>query len=173
MNLIQLLVQKGVLKEADVPLLRDKLGVAGSKPFHLVMLDHGFAREEDLLPVLAEQLGMEVVDLTKTTLSPEVMRVVPAKLVHRKSLLPLSRENGSLTVATADPFDVASHDEVTRVDVRSYFGPGAYEPLSVSSEPSFVPWCSHDRLTVDDSPYVGTWAEHVLPNVARRDGTRR
>ncbi len=112
MNLIQLLVQKGVLKEADVPLLRDKLGVAGAKPFHLVMLDHGFAREEDLLPVLAEQLGMEVVDLTKTVLSPEVMRVVPAKLVHRKNLLPLSRENGSLTVATADPFDVASLDEM-------------------------------------------------------------
>ncbi len=112
MNLIQLLVQKGVLKEADVPLLRDKLGVAGAKPFHLVMLDHGFAREEDLLPVLAEQLGMEVVDLTKVTLSPEVMSVVPAKLVHRKSLLPLSRENGSLTVATADPFDVASLDEM-------------------------------------------------------------
>jgi type II secretion system protein E len=112
MNLLQMLVQKGVLKEADVPLLREKVAAAGSKPFHIVMLEQGFAREEDLLPVLAEQLNMEFVDLSKTTLSPEVVRVAPAKLVHRKSLVPLSRENGSLTIATADPFDVASLDEM-------------------------------------------------------------
>lgn len=112
MNLLQMLVQKGVLKEADVPLLREKVATAGSKPFHIVMLEQGFAREEELLPVLAEQLNMEFVDLAKTTLSPEVLRVAPAKLVHRKSLVPLSRENGSLTIATGDPFDVASLDEM-------------------------------------------------------------
>src|SRR6478672_5661795 len=111
MNLVQVLVQKGVLKESDVGLLRDKVAAAGTKPFHLVMLEHGFAREEELLPILAEQLGMDFVDLAKTVLSPEVLRVAPAKLVHRKSLLPLSRENGSLVIATADPFDVASLDE--------------------------------------------------------------
>jgi type II secretion system protein E len=112
MNLIQSLVLKGVLKETDVALLRDKVAAAGTKPFHLVMLEHGFAREEELLPVLAEQLGMDFIDLTKTTLSQDVLRIAPAKLVHRKSLLPLSRENGSLTIATADPFDVASLDEM-------------------------------------------------------------
>lgn len=112
MNLIQFLVTKNVLKEADVPLLRDKLAVAGGKPFHLVMLEHGFAREEELLPVLAEKFGMEIVDLATITLSPEALRVAPTKLVHRKGLVPISRENGSLTVATADPFDVASLDEM-------------------------------------------------------------
>lgn len=112
MSLIQFFVQKGVLKEADVATLREKVAAAGGKAFHLVMLDHGFAREEELLPVLAERLGMELVDLANTVLSPEVIRVAPAKLVHRKNLLPLSRENGSLTVATPDPFDVGSLDEM-------------------------------------------------------------
>jgi type II secretion system protein E len=113
MNLVNLLVQAGVLPEADVPALRDKLAAAaGAKPMHLVMLDQGFIREEDLLPVLGKYLGMEIVDLTKTTISLEAMKAAPSKLVHRKSILPLSRENGTLTVATGDPFDMASLDEL-------------------------------------------------------------
>ena len=113
MNLVNLLVQAGVLPESDVPALRDKLAAAaGSKPMHLVMLEQGFIREEDLLPVLGKYLGMEIVDLTKTTISLEAMKAAPAKLVHRRSLLPLSRENGTLTVATGDPFDMASLDEL-------------------------------------------------------------
>ena len=113
MNLVNLLVQAGVLPEADVPALRDKLAAAaGTKPMHLVMLEQGFIREEDLLPVLGKYLGMEIVDLTKTTISLEAMKACPSKLVHRRSLLPLSRENGTLTVATGDPFDMASLDEL-------------------------------------------------------------
>jgi general secretion pathway protein E/type IV pilus assembly protein PilB len=113
MNLVNLLVQAGVLPESDVPALRDKLAAAaGSKPMHLVMLEQGFIREEDLLPVLGKYLGMEIVDLTKATISLEAMKAAPAKLVHRRSLLPLARENGTLTVATGDPFDMASLDEL-------------------------------------------------------------
>lgn len=112
MNLVNLLVQGGVLREADMPVLREKLASAGTKPLHLVVLEHGFAREEDLLPFLGKHLGMEVVDLTKATPAPEAIKVAPSKLVHRKSLLPLSRENGTLTVATADPFDIGSLDEM-------------------------------------------------------------
>lgn len=112
MNLVNLLVQGGVLREADVPVLRDKLASAGTKPLHLVLLESGFAREEELLPFLGKQLGMEVVDLTKMVPAPEAIKAAPSKLVHRKSLLPLSRENGTLTVATADPFDIGSLDEM-------------------------------------------------------------
>jgi general secretion pathway protein E/type IV pilus assembly protein PilB len=112
MNLVNLLVQEGVLREADVPTLRDKLAAAGAKPMHLVLLEQGFAREEDILPVLGKHLGMDLVDLTKTNVSLDAMKAAPAKLVHRKSILPLSRENGTLVVATADPFDIASIDEL-------------------------------------------------------------
>src|SRR5437763_3959483 len=38
---------------------------------------------------------------------------MPLRLVHRRSLMPLARENGTLTVATGDPFDVYSLDELS------------------------------------------------------------
>jgi general secretion pathway protein E/type IV pilus assembly protein PilB len=37
---------------------------------------------------------------------------MPMKLVHRKSIMPLSRNNGTLTVATGDPYDVYTLDEL-------------------------------------------------------------
>ena len=115
MNLVNLLVQKGLMREADVAPLREKLATAGQKPLHLVLLENSFVREEDLFPLLAEQLSMEFVDLAKTTPTPEAMRVAPTKIVHRKSILPISRENGTLTVATADPFDTGSIDELQTI----------------------------------------------------------
>jgi general secretion pathway protein E len=112
MELLKSLVQKGTVREKDVPAIHEALKSAGGKALHVVLLERGFAREEDLLPALAEQFGMELVDLTKVSIPPEILQTMPSKLVHRRSLFPLSRENGSLKVATGDPFDVYSLDEL-------------------------------------------------------------
>jgi general secretion pathway protein E/type IV pilus assembly protein PilB len=112
MNLVRTLVEKGVLKESDVPRLQEAAAQAPSKPLHALIIDQGFAKEEDVLPLLAEQFGMELVDLTTATIDPETIRLMPSKLVHRRNLMPLSRLNGSLVVATGDPFDVYAIDEL-------------------------------------------------------------
>src|SRR4029077_20611795 len=82
------------------------------RPLHLLLLDQGFAKEEEVLPVLAEHYGMDLVDLTKVRVEPDMLKTMPNKLVHRRNLMPLSRENGTLTVATADPLDVYALDEL-------------------------------------------------------------
>lgn len=112
MNLVGILVQNGAMKADDVPRLQAAIAAAPNKPLHSVIIDQNFAKEEDVLPVLADQFGMELVDLTKVTVDPESLRVMPVKIVHRRNLMPLSRANGSLTVATGDPFDVYAIDEL-------------------------------------------------------------
>ena len=112
MNLVRILVQNGAMKDADVARLQEAIASAPNKPLHAVIIDQNFAKEEDVLPVLADQFGMELVDLTKATVDPETVRMMPSKLVHRRNLMPLSRSNGSLVVATGDPFDVYAIDEL-------------------------------------------------------------
>src|SRR5262245_16693724 len=112
MNLLQLLVHKGLLRDDDVPALQNAAKAQPQRPLHLLLLDQGFAKEEDVLPVLAEHYGMELVDLTKVRVEQDMLKTMPNKLVHRRNLMPLSRENGTLTVATADPFDVYALDEL-------------------------------------------------------------
>ena len=112
MNLLQILVKKGAMRESDLPKVQEALRDSPNRPLHSVLMEKGFAKEEDVLPLLAEQFGMEVVDLHKVTIDPETLRAMPAKLVHRRGLMPISRNNGTLVVATADPFDMYAIDEL-------------------------------------------------------------
>src|SRR5262249_17424706 len=45
-------------------------------------------------------------------IDPAVFQAMPARLVHRRSLLPIARDNGTLTVATGDPYDCYALDEL-------------------------------------------------------------
>ena len=81
---------------------------ADVKKFGQTMVDvHTKANDE--LKTLASTKG---VDLTKITVEPETLKAMPLKLVHRRTLMPLSRQNGTLIVATGDPFDVYALDEL-------------------------------------------------------------
>ena len=112
MNLLQILIQKGIVAEKDLTAVKDAQRASPTKSIHTVVIDGNFAKEEDVLPVLADQFGMELIDLATQKIEPECLRAMPTKLVHRRSLLPLSRENGTLLVATGDPFDVYALDEL-------------------------------------------------------------
>jgi type II secretion system protein E len=112
MPIVQRLVEKGLLAEADVARFAEVAAAAPGRPAHELLLEKGFVNEEQLLAALAEELGMDLVDLTKITVEPATLKAMPLKLVHRRTLMPLSRQNGSLVVATGDPFDVNALDEL-------------------------------------------------------------
>ena len=76
------------------------------------LVELGSLGEDALLAVLSEQLGMPLIDLSLVTIDVEILRQMPPKLVYRKRLLPIARNNGTLTVATSDPFDLYAFDEV-------------------------------------------------------------
>src|SRR5438552_1051457 len=115
MLLTKRLVQKGLLVESDLERVREAQAAAPSKPVHEILIEKGFAKEEVVLAALAEELGMDLVDLSKKTVEPEVLQALPLKLVHRHTLMPLARDNGTLIVATGDPFDVYALDELQTV----------------------------------------------------------
>jgi type IV pilus assembly protein PilB len=112
MQLLKRLVQKGIIQAVDVPRACELHSITPNKPLHEVLIDQGFGKEGDVLAELAEELGMELVDLTKIKIEPDTLKEIPFKLVHRRSLMPLSRENGCLVVATGNPFDVNALDEL-------------------------------------------------------------
>lgn len=77
-----------------------------------VLVRMGFVSRAEVLVALGEQLHMPVVDLTATTVEPEVLEMLPAQLVYRQHCVPLYRENGRLVVATSDPFELTALDEL-------------------------------------------------------------
>ncbi len=55
-----------------------------------------------------------MVDLTAPSVAVDVdlLKRMPSKLVHRAKLIPLDKVNGSLRVATSDPFQIYAFDEL-------------------------------------------------------------
>ncbi len=112
MYIAQRLVQQGLMSESDLARATELAAASPDKPLHELLIEQGFAKEDAVLAALAEEFGMELVDLTQVTVEPETLSAMPLKLVHRRTLMPLSRQNGTLTVAIGNPLDVYALDEL-------------------------------------------------------------
>jgi len=124
MPLIEMLVARGLLADSDRDRAANALSVS-DKPPHLTLIEKGLVTEDALMPALADEYGLEFIDLANTQIDPAALAGIPQKLVYRKNLMPLSRENGTLVVATADPFDTYALDElqtVTGLSVQPVLG---------------------------------------------------
>ena len=125
MFLLQRLQEKGHLTEADARRATEAQAAEPNRPLHEILLEKGIGNELHVLATLAEEFGLEFVDLSHAHIEPDTLSVMPAKLVHRKGLLPVSRNNGTLVVATSNPYDVYALDELqtlTGLEIQPVLG---------------------------------------------------
>ncbi|NLH15596.1 MAG: type II/IV secretion system protein [Phycisphaerae bacterium] len=110
-----MLVEKAYLSEADLQqALRQQQQTPGGK-LGRILLDLGYVTGRQLSEILAIQSGIPKVELDELQIEPEVIRTVPAELVSKYSVVPLSRQNGELTLAMADPFETQAIEELRMV----------------------------------------------------------
>ena len=79
----------------------------------------GFLTEEAALRALGEEVGVRFVDLNETKVDLSLLKGFPAKLIHRESVFPIEQRNGSLIVATSDPFNLYALDEISSATGKS------------------------------------------------------
>ncbi len=106
----EILFRRGLLDREQLEKLRTQssgTGLVGAA------IGQGMVEEEPALRALGEELGMDFVDLRNVEVDLELIKIFPQKLIYRHSLFPLSRFNGSLTLATSDPLDVYALDEAS------------------------------------------------------------
>jgi len=77
-----------------------------------ILIDKGYADERDVLEIIGEQLSIPVVNLDEIEIDQALLELIPSKLVHRCCLFPIDRKNGSIRVATSNPFDLYAFDEL-------------------------------------------------------------
>jgi general secretion pathway protein E/type IV pilus assembly protein PilB len=110
MEIGEILLSQGVVS-------RDQLQTAQShangRRLDQQVVEMGLATEEQVLQALASELGMRYVELGDTQVDRNLLEKFPAREIFRHTLFPLSRRNGSVVVATCDPFDLEALDEVS------------------------------------------------------------
>lgn len=72
----------------------------------------GFITERDYLEIYGEQLSIPVVDLSEIDIDPNLLKQAPSKVVHRDRVIPIDRHNGTIRVATNNPFNLYAFDEL-------------------------------------------------------------
>ncbi|GAA4457659.1 GspE/PulE family protein [Novipirellula rosea] len=76
-------------------------------------IELGYIAERDALGALAEEVGLDYVDLRETDVDLKALEGFPQKLIYRQSLFPIGFEDGSIVVATSDPLDLYPLDEAS------------------------------------------------------------
>ena len=84
-----------------------------------VAAELGFDGEEDALQAVGEAMGLEFVDLSETDVDLSLLQEFPIKLIHRHGVFPIRLEEGSLVVATGNPFELHALDAVGATTGRS------------------------------------------------------
>jgi type IV pilus assembly protein PilB len=76
------------------------------------LLESGLLDEDTLTKAIARQFGLEYVDLDRTTIPPDVLKLIPEDFVKRHNVLPLGMDNGKLKLIISDPLDLDAMDSV-------------------------------------------------------------
>ena len=106
----EILVGWGVVTADQVTKAAD-LAKSSGKRLGEVMVEQGYASEGQVAKALANQFGMEYVDLAASGMSSKVdMKLIPEDLVRKHLILPLSKTGSKLQLVIHDPMDLELMD---------------------------------------------------------------
>ena len=147
----EMLIDRGLInsQQLDVVLKEQK---KTSEFIGTVIVKLGFLSDQQLLPVLSEQLNVDYVKIGQLKIDPSIIKLVPAKFACHYKLIPLNKQNNTLSVAVSDPLNIQILDDLRLIlkleikpvlaagkdileAIRSYYGVGAdtVERMTVES----------------------------------------
>ncbi|MDP2172077.1 MAG: GspE/PulE family protein [Rhodocyclaceae bacterium] len=109
----QVLIAQGVISEDQLRIaLLEQMKC--NQPVGKLLVSLGFVSEATLRDALGVSLGQKSIDLSRATVDPVALRLVPRDIAKRHRLLPLdySPERRQLTIAIADPNDLVAIDQM-------------------------------------------------------------
>ena len=157
----EVLVEQRVLTQEQLTsLLATQAGAAPGSPrrrLGTLVIDTGLATEGEVAKALAEALTLPLVDLGRTMVQPEAVRLLPRAVAERAGVLVVSSErNGAaITVATADPTNIVALD-----DVKLYTGAAELVVL-VATESQVRDHLARSWSLSEDSTDVSTMFEGI------------
>lgn len=155
-----LLIAEGLVDEEQVQHALDEQKRTG-KPLGQIFVELDYISEEQLVRTLAEQLQVPYIDPSVYNIEPELIKMVPADLMHRYQFVPLDRFGNIVIIAAAGMPDerVASFfKEALDCDVMLYICTYTaarvvlqkYAPLSKEQEEAVIEKRKSDALHISE-----------------------
>ena len=103
------LVTKEQLRVAEITAQRE------TETLSKILVRLGFVTEEGLVRFIGEMMHVPYVNIGNYAIDREVLDRIPEKMVRRYKIIPLFLIEDILTIAMADPLDIISIDDISKV----------------------------------------------------------
>ncbi len=115
-----LLVREGLLtKDALSKALQEQANNPGQR-LGLTVIKMGLVAETEIVRMLARQFRLPAIDLARFEIDTRLLKLIPAELATKHTVLPLKRDGRQLTVAIVDPTAMTVVEDlkfITRYDI--------------------------------------------------------
>ncbi len=111
---LQILVENQIVTQEAADAAASAAATAGISTVDQLVKD-GTVSENDVLGTLAATFGMQFVDISQAEMNDSVRALLPGDLAKRCKVVPLYEQNGTLTVAMADPMNFETLDSLRSV----------------------------------------------------------
>ena len=86
---------------------KEKGGLIGE-----VLVELGFAKEEDITQALTAQYGFPYLPLANYEINPEIVNIIPSRVARQYLLIPVDKVGNSLTLSMSNPLNVHAIEDV-------------------------------------------------------------
>jgi general secretion pathway protein E len=104
----EILVRRGLVNESQLAESRAAMNGGGIIES---AIQKGFVREEDALKAVADEFGLEFIDLREANVDLDLLPNFPQKLIYRHGIFPVRKEGRRIFIATSNPLELYPLDE--------------------------------------------------------------
>ncbi len=150
------LVEDGLLGAEQVEELLEQQKKQGARLVKLIV-EKAYVSEQDLAVSMGRVLNVTPINIVRTSISPELVELLPRDTMHNHRVIPISRLENKLFLAMADPLNVLAIDDVKRITKLEI------TPL-IASEKAIA-----DKLNVLDSAKSGSMEDIIQDAQKQQD----
>ncbi len=109
----ELLKEKGLIKESQIHVAIEQQKITGAF-LGETLIKLGFVSSKEISQCLAEQSGLEYIDLREYPVSEDALRLIPKDIAERGTFIPIELRDNKIVVGVIDPNNIVAIDTVTR-----------------------------------------------------------
>src|SRR5688572_27109126 len=108
------LVEDGLLTQKQVEELLEQQKKQGTRLLKL-LIEKNYISEVDMVVSMGRVLNTPPINLSRISIPMEIASLLPKEIAHNHKVVPVSRLDGRLYLAMADPLNVLALDDVKRI----------------------------------------------------------
>lgn len=123
----ELLLERGIIDQKQLnralSIKEKKGGLIGE-----IMVELGFAREQDIAQALTAQYGFPYLPLANYDINSDIVGIIPSRVARQFLLIPIDKIGNNLTIAMSNPLNIQAVEDVELIsgcNVQAFVSTGS------------------------------------------------